>query len=115
MTDRLEKITKRVKELRDLADRLEKITKRVKELKDLADKATPGPWHVRHRHIGLTPDHDEQACLGLEIDEVPRPTRGQFAKSADAQLAAAAPEMVELLMEIMQILAEIADSKGFGL
>ncbi len=86
-----------------MTGRLEKIIRRVKELKDLASRATPGPWHVVHRHVGFSPNHDECAGLGLEIAEVPVPDRGQFAKGADAQLAAAAPEMVELLEELLEI------------
>lgn len=62
---------------------------------------TPGPWAVSHRCIGCGPKDDESAGLGLELVGPPEPAlRGQFAKAADALLAAAAPSLFAALERI---------------
>ena len=55
---------------------------------------TPGPWRAKHRHSAAGPHDDELSGLGWEILGPEEPLlRGQFAKSADAHLIAAAPEL----------------------
>jgi len=57
---------------------------------------------------------DEQEGLGLVIDEVPQPDRGQFAKGADAQLAASAPEMLSMLEELLGIVDSLRGNERDG-
>ena len=62
---------------------------------------TPGPWRAVHRHSHGAPHDDEMAGLGWDIEGPPEPAlRGQFARAADARLAAAAPILYEALKEI---------------
>ena len=62
---------------------------------------TPGPSRAVHRHSHGGADDDELAGLGWEIEGPAEPAlRGQFARAADARLAAEAPTLYEALREI---------------
>lgn len=64
-------------------------------------KFTPGPWKVKHRHCYCTAHDNEYDGLGLEVEGPPEATnRGQFARSADALLIAAAPQLYEALAAV---------------
>jgi hypothetical protein len=56
---------------------------------------TPGPWQATARAVDSTGQDDYE--LGWDIAGPPEAQRGQFARAADARLAAAAPEMLEEL------------------
>ena len=74
-----------------------------------ADAATPGPWRASHRNVGCTPDMDEVAGLGLEIEGPPEAwNRGQFARGADAVFIAAAREDVPRLLDEVARLQALA-------
>ena len=65
---------------------------------------TPGPWRAVHRHSHGGADDDELAGLGWEIEGPAEPAlRGQFARAADARLAAKAPTLYEALREIASL------------
>ena len=63
---------------------------------------TPGPWHARPRNIDNDLTQDAIAGLGWDVEGPPEPMlRGQFAKAADAYLAAAAPEILAALERVL--------------
>ena len=67
---------------------------------------TPGPWTVRHRCVGNSPNDDENCGLGLEVDGPPEAQlRGRFALAADAHLVAAAPELLAALEQALAVIA----------
>ena len=69
---------------------------------------TPGPWRVDHRHIHAERDSDEMSGLGWELTGPRKPMRGDFARAADAHLAAAAPDLLEALEGALTPLAGAA-------
>ena len=81
------------------------------KLTELVEAATPGPWTVRHQDVDGDAYTDEMGTgLGLEIDGPPEPMlRGQFAKSADARLAAAAPALARLVVSLAEALTDVAE------
>jgi hypothetical protein len=86
---------------------LEAIEERVKRLNQLKARATPGPWRVSHRAYGCDENDDESAGLGLEIEGPPEPgLRGQFARSADAQLVAFVRNN-DIERDLEQLIAEV--------
>ena len=59
---------------------------------------TPGPWTVEHRSVHGTPQDDQINGLGLEVvGPEPAYSRGDYARAADANLIAAAPDLLEAL------------------
>ena len=65
-------------------------------------KHTPGPWKAVPRDVDADKpgnmDIGESSGLGWDIEGPPEPQlRGQFAKGSDAQLIAAAPDMLAAL------------------
>lgn len=68
-------------------------------------KITPGYWQARN----LDPEGDSPTGDGWEIDGPPQPLgRGQFAKAADAHLAAASPELFTATQTLMELVQELA-------
>ena len=67
---------------------------------------TPGPWKVGARHPGriIAPESHTIIAYTTEDDEMPREH-----EAANAQLIAAAPEMLEALEETAQFLARPSD------
>jgi hypothetical protein len=75
----------------------------IEELEALIESATPGPWLASHRHFQATIYDDEMDGLGLEIEGPDTPQlRGQFRRSADARLIAAAPELAAQLLALLK-------------
>lgn len=74
---------------------------------------TPGPWEVKHRHIGAGPMEDELSGLGWVFVDGKGPEmpmlRGLFAKAADAHLIAAAPD----LLEALEVCADLFEDDRF--
>ena len=64
-------------------------------------KHTPGPWKARARCVTNDGTQDEMAGLGWNIEGPREPSRGQFSKAADACLVAAAPDLLEALVAMM--------------
>lgn len=100
-----------------MTGRLEKIIRRVKELKDLASRATPGPWHVVHRHVGFSPNHDECAGLGLEIAEVPVPDRANSPRAQTRSLRRQHQRWLSCLKSFWRLfnLVNVKADRGFAM
>lgn len=60
---------------------------------------TPAPWVAKARAVDSTGQDDY--FLGWDITGPPEAQRGQFARAADARLAAAAPELYEALKAML--------------
>ena len=72
---------------------------------------TPGPWHAAHRHGDGTAHDDVIGQLGWEVHGPPESgpgCRGQFRKSGDAHLIAAAPDLYDALWVAESALAMAA-------
>ena len=78
----------------------------------LIKAAMPGPWVVRHRDVGGDAYTDEMSSgLGLEVEGPPEPAlRGQYAKSADARLAALAPGLA-VAVDLARALRDYEDGE----
>jgi hypothetical protein len=71
--------------------------------------ATPGPW-TRFGRSSSNPDGDDE-FLGHEIEGPPRPSRGQFARVADAEfIAHARTDVPTILAKVDRLRAELADA-----
>lgn len=78
-------------------------------LEALCAEATPAPWMAHARHVHNDGNQDEMDGLGWDLDGPPKPLlRGQFAKAADAKLAAESrTALPALVAEVRRLRGEI--------
>lgn len=65
-------------------------------------------WGIYHRYTGSKGHEDEVAGLGWQLFGPPEPSRGTFAKRADAYLVVSSPKMLRMLREAREALAKIS-------
>ena len=83
-------------------------------------KHTPGPWKAVPRDVDADKpgnmDIGESSGLGWDIEGPPEPQlRGQFAKGSDAQLIAAAPELLAALEHVKDCLRPFIENTEKGI
>ena len=79
------------------------LIKKAREYAKLAEKATPGPWRVNTRYDLPSIDGPEYSVIGGECDDSGA-TAWLDGDKADLALAAAAPDMAQLIAKMADAL-----------